>query len=285
MPLRQNDISTLRFMLDMNSLWMLLPWGVHFEKFMIDNVPAEWIAPPGACPEKVMMYLHGGGYALGSSQTHRSMVGKITQHSNIPTLLVGYRKIPESQYPAALEDALKAYDWLLNKGYAPENIVFGGDSAGGGLALATMVALRDTGKPLPAAGILLSPWTDLTVSAPSFADFEANDPLIRSDKMKKWGKIYAGDHDLTHPWISPAYADLTGLPPLLIQVSETEALLDDSLRIVKNAREAGVEVTLQTWNNLMHWWHIFWHLLPEARSALRKIGRYQKAVLYGEAHQ
>ncbi len=271
LPLRGSDVSKLRTVLDFSALWMLLPWGVHFKPFHIDGLRAEWLIPTKADKTKVLLYLHGGGYALGSSHTHRSMVGQIAKLTGLPALLIGYRKIPESPFPAALEDAVMAYQWLLNEGYDARDIVVGGDSAGGGLAVSMQIALKNKSVPLPSGTICLSPWTDLAVTGESVEKNAHKDPLVRVDKMRKWGEMYAAHRLLTNPLISPLYGDLRGLSPILIQVSKDEVLYDDALRLADAARKAGVEVTLQEWDGLIHWWHIFWRMLPEAEEALNQL--------------
>ncbi len=276
MPLRGPDIAKLRTLLDVSALWMLLPWGVHFKPFHIGGLRAAWLIPSRADKSKVLLYLHGGGYALGSSHTHRSMVGQIAKVTGLPALLVGYRKIPESPFPAAIDDALAAYEWLLDQGYEGHDIVVGGDSAGGGLAIALQLALKDKCLPMPAGTICLSPWTDLAVTGKSVEKNKDHDPLVRVDKMKEWGQMYAAHRLLNNPLISPFYGDLRGLPPILIQVSTDEVLYDDSVRLAEAARNAGVQVTMQEWKGLIHWWHIFWRIVPEAEEAIEKLAHLEK---------
>lgn len=246
---------------------------------------AEWIRPDISDREKVILYLHGGGYALGSSHTHRSFVGQLTKDSGMTALMAIYRKIPECKFPAALDDAKAAYDYLINQGYLPQNIVFAGDSAGGGLCLSLLQKLRNENLPLPCACVLLSPWTDLAVTGQNVEKNVVNDPLVRVDKMKEWGKIYAGKYELTNPLISPLYANLSGLPPMLIQVSNSEALWDDSKRLHEAALKAGVNVVFQEFDDLMHWWHIFWQLLPESKDSITKISAFLKEHVFIHAEQ
>lgn len=277
LPLRGSDVGKLRAILDFSALWSMLPWGVHFKPFHIEGLKAEWLIPNRADKTKAILYLHGGGYALGSSHTHRSMVGQIAKTTGLPCLIIGYRKIPESPFPAALDDAVTAYEWLLEQGYKGSDIVIGGDSAGGGLALAMQLVLKNKCLPLPSGTICFSPWTDLAVTGASVHKNASKDPLVRVDKMEKWGNMYAAHRLLNNPLISPLYGDLRGLSPILIQVSKDEILYDDSIRLVKAAKKAGVKVTLQEWPGLIHWWQIFWRILPEAEEAidrLKDLGAY-----------
>jgi len=271
LPLRGSDVGKLRAVLDFSALWSMLPWGVHFKPFHIGGLKAEWLIPNRADKSKVLLYLHGGGYALGSSHTHRSMVGQIAKITGLPALLIGYRKIPESPFPAALDDAVSAYEWLLKQGYNGCDILLGGDSAGGGLAISMQLVLKSKCLPLPAGTVCFSPWTDLAVTGSSVKKNESKDPLVRVDKMKKWGEMYAAHRLLNNPLISPLYGDLRGLSPILIQVSKDEILYDDSVRMALAAQKAGVKVTLQEWKGLIHWWHIFWRIIPEAEEALDKL--------------
>jgi len=268
-------IESLRNALDIGTVWMMLPWGVHFKHLKIKYMKAEWIKPYRLEKHKAILYLHGGGYALGSSQTHRAMVGYMAKELNAAALLIAYRKIPEHQYPAAVEDAVLGYRYLLKEGYAPEDILLAGDSAGGGLVITTLLELRKLKMQMPMGAVCLSPWLDLTVTGDSVEKNILKDPLVRVKEMREWGKIYAGKHSFDHPMLSPLKADLSGLPPLLIQASDTEILYSDALALAEVAKAAGVPVTLQIWKGLIHWWHIFWHFLPEAQEAIQKIKEFE----------
>jgi acetyl esterase/lipase len=244
------------------------------ETVEIGGVPAEWISVPGAPENRILFYLHGGGYCLGSLNTHREMISRIARASQARALSVEYRLAPENPHPAALEDSLAAYRGLLSDGTDPARIVIGGDSAGGGLTLATLVSLRDAGDPLPAAVVCLSPWTDLEGTGESATTKADLDPMVKMDDDKTMARRYAGGADLREPLLSPLYADLHALPPMLIQVGTREVLLDDSTRFDKNAREAGVDVSLEVWEDMIHVWQFFAFMLPEGQQAIDRIGEF-----------
>lgn len=264
-------IPTLRKLMDLGSLAFFLPWGVESEKIKIDHIPCEWILPRQADHNKVLLYFHGGGYAVGSTQTHRALVGEIARQAGYCALIVEYRLAPENPFPAAMNDAVRTYDWLLETGHHPEDIIIAGDSAGGGLSLACMLKLKERGTELPAAAILISPWVDLTISQPSVVQNVDKSPIIYLKEMEVWAANYAGKYPTDYPLISPLFADLSGLPPLLIQVSDSEVLIDEDTLLANKAKEAGVEVEFQVWQQLIHVWHIYWRYLPSARDAVGKI--------------
>jgi acetyl esterase/lipase len=233
----------------------------------------EWIEPEAAdhpAHERCILYLHGGAYIAMSARTHRSVTSRLACWSDARLFALDYRLAPEHPFPAALDDALAAWRALVASGMAPSRIVVAGDSAGGGLALALLVALRDAGEEMPAAGVLLSPWTDLAVTGKSIVTNDAADPLFFGRWVAPIARHYLGDTPATDPLVSPVYADLTGLPPLLIQVGDTEVLLDDSRRVAENATRAGVTAMLRIWPGVPHGWQIFAPILPEARAALRE---------------
>jgi monoterpene epsilon-lactone hydrolase len=239
-----------------------------------DGVPAEWVVAPGAVTERVILYLHGGGYVVGSINTHRELASRLSRAAAARVLLIDYRLAPEHPHPAAVEDSTAAYRWLLSIGIQPSRIVIGGESAGGGLTVATLVALRDAGLPLPAAAVCLSPWFDLEGIGESMTTKAAVDPLIQVDGLRKMAALYLAGQDPRTPLAAPLYANLSGLPPLLIQVGTAEVLLDDSTRLAERARKAGVNVTLEPWEGMIHGWHIFAMMLPEARQAIDRIGAF-----------
>ncbi len=275
----------MRPILELSTLFALLPWGVSFKPTVLRNkhcvrtVNAEVIMPNYPTnTSQIILYLHGGGYTLGSSHTHRSLVGKIAKLTNRIAILPEYRKAPENPFPAALEDAVFSVKALLERGKKPEDIVVIGDSAGGGLALATQLKLKELGLPQTGACVCISPWVDLAATGDSIELNKAEDPLVDKNKMHLWAKYYSGSYEVTHPLISPLYADLHGLNPILIQVSSGEMLYDDSVRLAQKAKESGVDVTIQIWEGLMHWWHIFQRRIPEAADATEKIADYITAV-------
>ncbi|MDX1438080.1 MAG: alpha/beta hydrolase, partial [Anaerolineales bacterium] len=253
-----------------NSRFMRMPGDVRCTPVNPMGIPAEWIQVPGAGPG-VILYLHGGAYALGSLDTHREFVARLARVTQRRALAIAYRLAPEHPFPAALEDARTAYEWLLQEGYAPADIVMAGDSAGGGLALACMIAQREAGQPLPAGAVLMSPWLDLAHTGASFNTKAAIDPILTREGSKMYAHWYAGENDLANPLISPLYADLSGLPPLLIQASADEILLDDSTRLAERARQAGVETALEIYEGVFHVFQIV-PFLPESREAVNNIG-------------
>jgi epsilon-lactone hydrolase len=238
------------------------------------RVRGEWVSTPGAAADGAVLYLHGGAYTLGSLATHRGLVSRIARAAGVRVLSLDYRLAPEHPFPAAVDDAVAAYRWLLRSGLAPHRLVVGGDSAGGGLTLATLLSLRDAGEPLPAGAVCLSPWVDLEVTGPSMTANAARDPIVHREGALRLAAAYLGTTSARHPLASPLHADLSGLPPLLIHVGTAEALLDDAARLFERARQAGVEVTYEAWPDMIHVWHFFAPLLPEARQALEKVGAF-----------
>jgi monoterpene epsilon-lactone hydrolase len=253
-----------------------LPAEIDIERILIPNtsgeqpLPAEWLIPNQATKDKVILYTIGGGYVSGSCNDHRAMVAKVVQGSGISAILFEHRLAPEHPFPAALDDSLAAYGWLLSRGVRPENIVIMGESAGGGLCLATLLALRDQDLPMPAAAVALSPWTDLKLTGESHHT-KADVCLSPKGMAAVCAQYYAGDLDPGLPWMSPLYGDLQGLPPILIYVGEYETLLDDSTRFAEKAREAGVDVTLRVGEGMIHCYPLLAPLFPEAVQAMEAI--------------
>ena len=266
-------VTHLRSMLETTTMFSTLPWGVHFEKRQFELFNAECLTPDNIIDHRVMLYFHGGGYVIGSPHTHRALAGKITKGISAKGLVIDYRKAPESPFPAALDDAFAAYKYLLDKGFDSKEIVLVGDSAGGGLAIALQYELKEKNMPLPLCTALMSPYFDLTGTGRSIEHNAKNDRFLDVFEMRRWAKMYAAEHELDDPLISPLFGDMTGLPPILIQVSESEVLYNDSTRFAKKAREKGVKVTLQKWNGLIHWWHLFGGM-PEAKEAIGKIIKF-----------
>ncbi|MDQ6673940.1 MAG: alpha/beta hydrolase [Chloroflexota bacterium] len=251
-----------------------LPRGTRVEPVMAGSVPAEWIVPPGVETDAVLLYLHGGGYAAGSFATHRLVAEKVAQAASTRALLPAYRLAPEHRFPAAVDDALAVYRWLIqDHGADPARVVVAGDSAGGGLTIALAVSVRDAGKPLPAALVCISPWTDLAGTGASMRTKAGIDPCFTPEDLRLQAREYLGDADPMQPLASPLYADLCGLPPLLAQVGEDEVLLDDARRLVERAQAAGVDATLEVWPGL---WHIFatQGTFPESRQAMQRLGSF-----------
>jgi len=250
------------------------PADVTIDHVTAPTRPAEWLTPPGVRGDAVLLYLHGGGYVIGSPADYRDMVPRIARAAGARALVVDYRLAPEHPHPAAVDDAVKAYRGLLDQGVRPEDIVVGGDSAGGGLTVATLVAARDAALPVPAAGVCISPWVDLEGSGESMIANDGRDPLVKKDLIAGMAQAYLGDRDRRTPLAAPLYADLHGLPPLLIQVGTSETLLDDARRLAGRAKAAGVDVTIEEWPDMVHVWHMFGSFLPEARQASDRIGEF-----------
>ncbi|WP_321788385.1 alpha/beta hydrolase [Burkholderia pyrrocinia] len=249
----------------------------------------EWLertdAGAGRGPGRTLLYFHGGGYYFCSTRTHRPLVFGLTKRAGVRSFSLDYRLAPENRFPAALDDALAAYRQLLALGTPPESIVLGGDSAGGGLALATLVALRDRGEPLPAGAILFSPWTDLAATGDSLRTNDGADPMFAGAALPKAAKLYLGDASATDPYASPLYADFAGLPPLYIQVGSTEVLLDDSRRVAEKAKAAGVPVEIEVWPDMPHVWQLYTPMVPEARDALDRAAAFLRRVAVERAVQ
>lgn len=251
------------------------PTDYRAEPLSAGGVAAEWIVPHGPRPERTILFFHGGGYASGSLATHRALVARLARAVPARALQVGYRLAPEHPFPAALEDALAAYRWLIEQGVDPAGLAVGGDSAGGGLALALLLALRDDGELLmPAAYFALSPWTDLAHTGESVVTRASLDPLFTLESLGGMAKLYAGSHPVTDPAISPLYAELHGLPPTLIQVGTAELLHDDSTRLAARFEAAGVEARLEVWEGMFHGWQLFAGMLPEGEQALAQVAEF-----------
>ncbi len=240
------------------------------------GVSAEWTLPEdGRAVAGTLLYLHGGGYFQGSPFTHRRLVTALCLAAGLRGLSVDYRLAPEHPFPAAVDDALAAYRWLTGPGGEdPSRVIVAGDSAGGGLTAALLVALRDAGDRLPAGAYLLSPWTDLAGTGDSMRTRLDTDPMIDPADATATARRYAGDQDLHHPLVSPLYADLTALPPLLIHVGDDEVLLDDSTRMAERARSAGVPADLEVWPEAFHVFQIMVEMVPEADEAVAKAGAW-----------
>ena len=268
-----------REVMDDNGAKFRVPEDVSLEPLSADGVDAEFLTAPGADANKAVLYLHGGGYAIGSIKSHRYLMQNISRVSGVRTLGINYALAPENPFPAAVDDAATAYRWLLKEGFKPENIAIAGDSAGGGLTLATLLFLRDAGDPLPAAGVCISPWTDMTCSAESYTTRLESDPMVIGNGLQKMADFYVGDADYKDPLASPVFADMAGMPPLLIHVGGREVLYDDALTVYENAKKAGVDVELLDEPEMFHVWHAFAPMLEEAQEAVDKIGGYLRSKM------
>jgi acetyl esterase/lipase len=240
------------------------------------GVTAEWVTAEGSADGRVVLYLHGGGYVIGSVQTHRILMAGLSQASGARVLGLDYRLAPEHPFPAAVEDAISAYRWLLAEGYDPAGISVAGDSAGGGLTVAALVQIRYLGLPMPGAAVCISPWVDMEGIGESMETRSEADPMVKKDGLEFMARTYLGGSDSRAPLAAPLYADLRGLPPTLIQVGDAEVLLDDSTRLAGIAREAGVDVKMDVWDDMIHVWHLFAPILPEGRQALAQAGDFIK---------
>jgi monoterpene epsilon-lactone hydrolase len=250
----------------------ILPRGVTLQKTTVGGVRAEWLIPAGAAPGAVLLYIHGGAWTMGWYEPHRWLVSHLARATARRALALDYRLAPAHPFPAALDDCLAACRWLLAKGTQPEEMIIAGDSAGGNLTLATMLALRDKGEPLPAAAVCLSPVTDLAgPGQPQQPIHDAGLPIAWAQQQRRF---YLGDADPHLPLVSPYYAGLHGLPPLLVQVGGDEYLLADAQRFVPRARAAGVDVTLQVWPGMWHVWQILVGFMPEANRAVAAVAAF-----------
>jgi monoterpene epsilon-lactone hydrolase len=248
------------------------PRDVGIEPVVVEGVPCEWLVPPDASPRTVVLYLHGGGWTLGWTNVHRRMVAHLCRAAAVRALAVDYRLAPEHPFPAALEDCLTAYRWLLGSGTSPRDVVVAGDSAGGNLTLATLMSVRDAGGPLPAAAVCIGPMTDLEGTGKSFRT--KKDATLTAEFALLMARHYAGGQDVRLPLLSPFHGDLRGLPPLLIHAGGEEILLGDATRFADKARADGVDVSLVVWPGMWHVWHMFAPSLPEARQAIDGIGAF-----------
>lgn len=254
-----------------------IPSGVSCSPVEAGGVSAEWHVADGVDKNRVILYVHGGGYVMGSAGSHRDMTGRLSRAAGARVLSLNYRLAPEHPFPAPVDDAVAAYGWLLDQGIRPANIAIAGDSAGGGLALATLLAIRDAAKPLPAAGVGISAWVDMEGTGESMTTRAAADPVVQKEGLLGMAKLYLGGADPKNPLAAPLHANLAGLPPLLLQVGDAETLLDDSTRFAERARKADVDVTLKVWDKMPHVWHMFAPILPEGQQAIDQIGTFFKA--------
>ena len=247
-----------------------------YKRVNAGGVTAEWVTAEGVPESRVVLYLHGGGYIIGSTRTHRPLMAELSRASGARVLGLDYRLAPEHPFPAPIEDAVAAYRWLLNEGHDPARIAVAGDSAGGGLAVAALVQIRYVGLPMPGAAVCISPWVDMEGLGESMESRADADPMVGKEGLLLSAKTYLGGSDPRAPLAAPLYADLRGLPPTLIQVGDAEVLLDDSTRLAGIAREAGVHVEMDVWDDMIHVWHLFAPILPEGRQALSQAGEFIK---------
>jgi monoterpene epsilon-lactone hydrolase len=247
--------------------------GMTYETVSAGGVPAEWFRPVGCDESRVLLYLHGGGYSIGSIDSHRDPVAGLCAAAGVRALLIDYRLAPEHPFPAQLEDAVAAYRWLLDQGVHPARIVVAGESAGGGLTLSTLLALRDARIPFPAAAICGSPWVDLEMQGESMKTNARYDYLSRG-VLRDYASRFVGRENLRNPLAAPLHADLRGLPPLLILAGGAEVLLDDARAIAANARAAGVDVTFEVEPDMIHAWFLFGRNFARSQASLERMARF-----------
>ncbi|HTQ13755.1 MAG TPA: alpha/beta hydrolase [Rhizomicrobium sp.] len=253
--------------------------GTEIEPGAAGGVKGDFVAARRARRDGAVLYLHGGGYVLGSPLSHRHLLGALSETTGLLAFAPDYRLAPEHPFPAAVDDAVAAYKGLIDSGIAPGRIAIMGDSAGGGLTIATLVAARDRGLPMPGCAVAISPWADLSQGGEAHRARKARDPIVGKEGLDAMAAAYLGGTDPKTPLASPVFADLSGLPPLLIQVGTEEALYDDSLALKRRAEEAGVDVSAESWGGMVHVWHIFHPILSEGRDAIARIGGFVKACI------
>jgi len=250
---------------------------VTFETAMLGGVPARWSTTPNALGGRVLLYLHGGAYMVGSSLGYRALSSSLARAGQADGVALDYRLAPEHPFPAAVDDAVAGYRALLDQGFSPGSIAIAGDSAGGGLTVAMLMAARDAGLPMPAAAIAISPWADLACTGVSYSTKAAQDPSLNREGLLAMAGVYLNGAAAESPLASPVNGDLTGLPPLLIQVGSAEVLLDDAVRLAERAAEADVAVQLEVWPKMPHVWHAFAFQLSEGRDAIAAAGAFLEA--------
>lgn len=268
------DVRKIRRLWNFLGGMMITAFGVKIARDKINGLYAEWLTPKDSMDGKLLLYLHGGAYVVGGCDMYRQMVSHMARAGRIQALLPEYRLSPEHKYPAAIDDAVGIYRTLLQQGIKPESIIFAGDSAGGGLAVATLLALRDAGDPLPAAAVLLSPFLDVSGSGESMQTRAMQDPWFHAEDISTIADYYCAAEQRREPLVSPVFADVGGLPPLYIQVGDDEILLSDSERIAQKIKVAGGEVELEVWPEMWHVFQMFIGKMPESGRAIRKIGDY-----------
>jgi acetyl esterase/lipase len=247
---------------------------VTLEAVSANGVPGEWSRTPGAATDAALLYLHGGGYVIGSIASHRHLASELGRAAGIASLAIDYRMAPENPFPAAVDDALAAYRWLLDQGLAAKRIAVAGDSAGGGLTVALLLAIKAAHLPQPACAVPISPWVDMAATGGTMDSKAASDPMVQRQALLDWAGLYLGTTAATHPLASPIHADLSGIAPLFIQVGSEETLLDDAIMLAARAGHAQVPVTLEIAPEMIHVWHFFHPMLGEARSAVAAAGGF-----------
>ncbi len=276
---RSDDYRQRRKDIDARGAAYRLAADVGVEPAAADGVRAEWTTTPNDARDAALLYLHGGGYVIGSLDSHRHLVAEAGRACGIAALALDYRLAPEHPFPAAVDDALAGYRFLLARGVTPARIAIAGDSAGGGLVVAAMLAIRDAGLPQPGCGWCISPWVDMEAVGETMASKAVADPTVQRDGILDMARMYLNGADTRSPLAAPIYADLKGLAPLIIQVGACETLLDDALRLAKVAGAGDVRVDLQIWPEMIHVWHLFHPELKAGRRAIEAGGAFVRALL------
>jgi epsilon-lactone hydrolase len=275
---RSDDIPQRRRDIDARGRQNKLAADVTVEPVTANGVKAEWTSTPDADRGKAVLFLHGGGYVIGSLDSHRHLAAEAGRAARARTLAIDYRLAPEHPFPAAVDDALAAYRFLLANGVPSGGITIAGDSAGGGLVVAAMLAIRDAGLPQPACGWTISPWVDMEAIGDSMVGKAATDPTVQKAGILDMAKHYLDGADPRSPLAAPIYGDLRGLAPLLIQVGAAETLLDDAIRLAQVAGAADVAVDLQIWPEMIHVWHVYYPELAAGRRAIAAGGEFARAM-------
>ncbi|MBO1902990.1 alpha/beta hydrolase [Leucobacter weissii] len=253
-----------------------VPDDARVEAVDADGVPCLWTRAPDTSDARTIIYFHGGGYVLGSATAYQGFGVELSRAADARVLVVDYRRAPEHPHPAAINDAVMAYGWLVRNGVPPGEIVVAGDSAGAGLTMALLVSIRDSGDALPAGGIPISPWVDMTFSGRSYHDRAEADPIISRELLGQMAELWLGEQDPRDVRASPLFADLRGLPPLSIFIGTAESLYDESIALYERARAAGVATELHRAEGMFHIWPVMNSFLPEARTAVEQIGEFVK---------
>jgi len=269
-------LPALRRVIDQIGLIVTVARGVELSQGHIGSIPYDFWTPAELVPGRILLYSHGGGYTMFSRRTHRGIASRLARELNAQAIVYDYRLAPEHKFPAAIDDAMLVYRHLLDAGYNPRDIIFAGDSAGGGITFGLMLAARDAGVPLPGLAIGLSPWVDMTASGHSMRENADKDVMLSPPGIAKFTLKYIGDGDAKHPYASPLFANLKGLPPVMLQAAGDEILRDDSVRLAAALRDAGVPVELDVWPGLFHVFEFAWRWLPEADEAMSKIGEFAR---------
>jgi len=260
------------------SKYSKIPGGITIKEQTIEGMKSEWLIPNGADPEKLILYVHGGGYVSGSCSDHRGFVSKFAKNTGVTNLIYEYRLAPENTFPAALEDSVKIYQWILSTGFNPENILIAGESAGGGLCLAILLALKERKIPLPVAAFAISPWTDLTCSSDSYRT-KNKVSLAPLNSWTVFSKYYTGDNKVTSPFISPLFGDLTGLPPVLINSGTDDELFEDGEKFYLKAKKEGVDIIFRQGLGMVHCYPLLAPMFKEATEAMDEIVGFVKLHL------